>query len=58
MTGAGPIGYGGAVAHHAGARFVVITDDNLPSGFGREDGCDAGGEYTGQSLADVQKNSG
>ena len=61
ITGAGPIGImAAAVARHAGARYMVITDMN-PYRLELADkmGVDAGGRTcASQKLADVQKQLG
>ena len=61
ITGAGPIGImAAAVARHAGARHVVITDLNpYRLGSGAQDGRDAGGRSVRrQTLREVQKELG
>ncbi|MEA3208054.1 MAG: threonine 3-dehydrogenase [Chthoniobacter sp.] len=60
VTGAGPIGLmGAAVARHAGARFVVITDVNDHRlGLARQMGVDVALNVSRGSLADAQKQLG
>ena len=60
ITGAGPIGImAAAVAKHAGARFVVITDVNeYRLGLARKIGVTAAVNVSKQSLRDVQKELG
>ena len=61
ITGAGPIGcMAAAVAQHAGARYVVVTDVNpYRLELAEEDGRDAGASTSAQTtLADVQKQLG
>jgi threonine 3-dehydrogenase len=60
ITGAGPIGcMAAAVARHAGARFVVITDINPTRlELARRMGVDLAVDPRGQSLGDVQKSLG
>jgi len=57
VTGAGPIGLmGAAVARHAGARYVVITDVNEQRlDLARKMGVDVALNVTKGSIADVQK---
>lgn len=60
ITGAGPIGImGAAVAKHAGARFVVVTDINpYRLDLARKMGATLAVDVRSQSLADVQKQLG
>lgn len=60
VTGAGPIGLmGAAVARHAGARFVVITDVNdYRLDLARRMGVDVALNVKTGSVADVQKKLG
>ena len=62
ITGAGPIGImAAAVAKHAGARYVVVTDVNdYRLDLARQDGRDAGAERQGQAQRsrDAQKQLG
>jgi threonine 3-dehydrogenase len=60
VTGAGPIGImGAAVARHAGARFVVITDVNpYRIELARRMGVTRAVDPTRQTLQDVQKELG
>jgi threonine 3-dehydrogenase len=60
VTGAGPIGcMAAAVARHAGARYVVITDINPTRlDLARKMGVDLAIDPRNQSLADVQRQLG
>jgi threonine 3-dehydrogenase len=60
ITGAGPIGLmAAAVAHHAGARFVVVTDMNpFRLELAKKMGATVAHDVTKGSLADVQKQLG
>src|SRR5436190_7219008 len=60
ITGAGPIGImAAAVARHAGARYVVITDTNeFRLELARKMGVTLAVNPTKQSLSDVQKQLG
>ncbi len=60
ITGAGPIGImAAAVAKHAGARYVVITDVNeFRLNLARQMGVDLAVNVKNQNLADIQKNLG
>jgi threonine 3-dehydrogenase len=60
ITGAGPIGIMAvAVAHHAGARFVVVTDVNpYRLELARKMGATLAVDVRNQSLADAQKQLG
>lgn len=60
ITGAGPIGcMAAAIAKHAGARFVVVTDVNpFRLELARKAGADRVLDVTRQSVADVQEELG
>jgi threonine 3-dehydrogenase len=60
ITGAGPIGImAAAIAKHAGARYVVITDVNdYRLDLAKQLGADIALNVTKQSLADTQKKLG
>jgi threonine 3-dehydrogenase len=60
ITGAGPIGLmAAAVAHHAGARFTVVTDMNpFRLELAKKMGATVAHDVTKGSLADVQKQLG
>ncbi|MDX1962306.1 MAG: L-threonine 3-dehydrogenase [Pirellulales bacterium] len=60
ITGAGPIGIMGvAIAKHAGARYVVITDVNpYRLDLARRMGADLAVDVRAQTLADAQKQLG
>ena len=60
ITGAGPIGImAAAVAHHAGARFVVITDQNeYRLALAKRMGATVAHDIRQGKLADVQKQLG
>jgi threonine 3-dehydrogenase len=60
ITGAGPIGLmAAAVAHHAGARFVVVTDMNpFRLDLAKKMGATVALDITKGTLADVQKQLG
>jgi len=60
VTGAGPIGImGAAVAKHAGARFVVITDVNdFRLDLARRMGADVAVNVTRENLREVQQRLG
>lgn len=60
ITGAGPIGImAAAVAHHAGARFVVITDQNeYRLALAKRMGATVAHDIRQGRLADVQKQLG
>ena len=60
ITGAGPIGVmAAAVARHAGARFVVVTDINpFRLGLARKMGATMTVDVRSESVAEVQKKLG
>jgi len=60
VTGAGPIGImGAAVAKHAGARFVVVTDVNdYRLDLAKQMGADVAVNVSRESLRDVQQRLG
>jgi threonine 3-dehydrogenase len=60
VTGAGPIGImGAAVAKHAGARFVVVTDVNdYRLALAKQMGADVAVNVQRESLRDVQRRLG
>ena len=60
VTGAGPIGImGAAVAKHAGARFVVVTDVNdYRLSLAKQMGADVAVNVQRESLSDVQQRLG
>ncbi len=60
VTGAGPIGImGAAVAKHAGARFVVVTDVNdYRLALAKQMGADVAVNVQRESLSDVQRRLG